>query len=84
MIEGFTELVENYLGPEFTRSLPFDLSKIYPDSSPQTPFLFILSPGSDPFMSISTFSRAKGINLQGVSLGQGQGAIAERLIKGNM
>jgi dynein heavy chain len=63
MIEGFSLLVENCLGPQFTRSLPFDLAKIYPDSAPQTPLLFILSPGSDPFVAVSNFSKAKGIPL---------------------
>lgn len=84
MIEGFNILVESYLGVQFTKSLPFDLSKIYPDSSPQTPLLFILSPGADPFVSVSNFSKAKEISLESVSLGQGQGIIAERLIKVNM
>jgi len=46
--------------------------------------LFILSPGSDPFISVSNFSKAKDINLESVSLGQGQGIIAERLIRANM
>lgn len=84
MVEGFNLFVESYLGFEFTRSLPFDLSKIYPDSSPQTPLLFILSPGVDPFVSVSNFSKVKEISLESVSLGQGQGVIAERLIKVNM
>jgi len=66
------------------RSLPFDLNKIYPDSSPQTPFLFILSPGADPFISVSNFSKVKETSLESVSLGQGQGAIAEKLIRVNM
>jgi len=43
-----------------------------------------LSPGSDPFISVSNFSKQKGIGLESVSLGQGQGAIAERLIKLNI
>lgn len=84
MIEGLNLLVENILGTEFTKSFPFDLSKIYPDSSPQTPFLFILSPGSDPFQSVSIFSKAKEIKLESVSLGQGQGIIAEKLIRANI
>jgi dynein heavy chain len=63
IIEGFTIFVEEYLGVEFVRSLPFDLNKIYPDSSPQTPFLFILSPGADPFISVSNFSKVKDTSL---------------------
>jgi dynein heavy chain len=63
MIEGFNLLVENTLGPQFTRALPFDLAKIYPDSSPQTPLLFILSPGVDPFLAVSTFSKSRSTPL---------------------
>ena len=59
MIEVFTEFVNKTLGSEFVKSLPFDLSKIYPDSTEQTPILFVLSPGSDPFISITNFAKIR-------------------------
>ena len=71
------------LSDEFVKSLPFDLSKIYPDSNEQTPILFVLSPGSDPFISITNFAKVKDISIDSISLGQGQGPIAERLILQN-
>lgn len=40
------------------QSLPFDLQKIYPDSNSTTPILFILSPGSDPFIAVSNYEKA--------------------------
>lgn len=40
------------------QSLPFDLQKIYPDSNSTTPILFILSPGSDPFIAVSNYAKA--------------------------
>lgn len=63
--------------------MPFDLSQIYPDSTVQTPLLFILSPGADPFISVTNYSRTKNISLESISLGQGQGPVAERLIRTN-
>lgn len=84
MIEGFTEYVKDTIGYDFVKALPFDLQKIYPDSTPQTPILFILSPGSDPFVAITNFAQSEGILLDSISLGQGQGPFAERLIYQNM
>ena len=65
------------------KSLTFDLSKIFPDSNSQTPILFVLSPGSDPLISVTNYAKQENINLDSVSLGQGQGPIAERIIKLN-
>lgn len=83
MIPAFQSLVEETLGAEFTRSLPFDLSKIFPDSNAITPLIFLLSPGSDPFVSLNSFSQEKKKEMFSISLGQGQGPIAERLISEN-
>lgn len=76
MIEALTIFVHEMLGEEFVKSLPFDLNKIYPDSNEQTPILFVLSPGSDPFISITNFAKAMDISIDSISLGQGQGPIA--------
>ena len=76
MIPAFQALVEETLGPEFIRSLPFDLSKIYPDSNAITPLIFLLSPGSDPFVSLNSFSQEKKKEMFSISLGQGQGPLA--------
>lgn len=83
MIPAFQQLVEETLGPDFSRSLPFDLSKIYPDSNPITPLIFLLSPGSDPFVSLTTFSQEIKKNMFSISLGQGQGPLAEKMIQEN-
>jgi len=77
-------LVKNSLGDDFARSLPFDLNNIFPDSNCKIPLLYILSAGSDPFVSISNFSKLKNKSLESISLGQGQGPIAERIIKQNI
>jgi dynein heavy chain len=52
------------------------LAKVYADSSSTSPLIFILSPGSDPFASLKTFSNTKKKNIKPISLGQGQGPVA--------
>ena len=58
-------------GKKFVEPPPFDLSKIYLDSTSVTPLIFILSPGSDPFASLNSFSEIKKKPIISISLGQG-------------
>lgn len=58
MIEHCSQFIKNSIGEEFIQPLPFDLQKIFPDSNAVTPILFILSPGSDPFIAISNFAKS--------------------------
>ena len=76
--------VQNYvveeLGEKFISPPAFDLAKIYADSSSTTPLIFILSPGSDPFASLNSFSTQKKKKISSISLGQGQGPLAQKMI----
>ncbi len=67
-------------GKKFVEPPPFDLSKIYTDSTYLTPLIFILSPGSDPFASLNSFAEKMGKTITSISLGQGQGPAAMRVI----
>ena len=69
------------MGPEFIDPPTFDLSLIYRDSSAFTPLIFVLSPGSDPFASLNSFANTMNKSIQPISLGQGQGPVAENMIK---
>lgn len=72
--------MQNYvvgeLGEKFISPPPFDLAKIYGDSTSTSPLIFILSPGSDPFASLSSFAATKKKQIKSISLGQGQGPVA--------
>ena len=76
--------VSDTLGAYFTESPPFDLEGAYGDSTADTPLIFILSPGADPTDYLLQLAEAKGKEGSGlriISLGQGQGPIAERAIE---
>lgn len=55
----------------------------YQDTSNITPLVFILSTGSDPFGSFQRFADEMGFRerIKSISLGQGQGPVAEKIIE---
>lgn len=48
------------------------------------PIVFVLSPGTDPMADLLAFAEDKRKQVEAVSLGQGQGPIAERFIAQGM
>jgi dynein heavy chain len=59
------------------------LAKCFKDSTPLTPLIFVLSPGSDPVADFKRFSVEMEMakRYDSISLGQGQGPKAEKIIK---
>ncbi|XP_041972117.1 dynein axonemal heavy chain 7 isoform X2 [Aricia agestis] len=83
MVPGVLKYVESHLGRELVEPPLFDLESSYSDSHCCIPLLFVLTPGSDPMGTLLKFADDQGFGssrLYSLSLGQGQGPIAVKLI----
>lgn len=71
------------MGRKFVIPPSFDLAKSYADSMCLVPLIFILSPGSDPMGALSNFAEEMDYTSRftSISLGQGQGPIAKKMIE---
>ncbi|KAJ8614220.1 hypothetical protein CTAYLR_001132 [Chrysophaeum taylorii] len=67
-------------GAKFVTPPPFDLQACFKESQRTTPLVFVLSPGSDPMAAILQAAAAETREVRSISLGQGQGPVAEKLI----
>ncbi|XP_016404673.1 dynein heavy chain 12, axonemal [Sinocyclocheilus rhinocerous] len=84
---AISKFVTDKLGKRFVEPPPFDLSKSYSDSNCTIPLVFVLSPGADPMASLLKFANDKsmgGSQFKSISLGQGQGPIAVKMIRSAM
>lgn len=82
LVTAISSYVRYTLGTGFTESKGISLASVFQDTSPITPLIFVLSTGSDPMSSLQKFARDKefATKLHSISLGQGQGAVAESLL----
>jgi len=80
LLFALTEYVRSQMGKMYTEAPPFDLQRALDDSAPATPIIFILSQGADPMNLLQTFANSHNKKLQTVSLGQGQGENAKKMI----
>ncbi|KAL5971244.1 Dynein heavy chain 7 axonemal [Taenia solium] len=84
VVPAVTNYVREKLGKKFVEPPQFDLAKSYEDSTSTAPLIFVLSPGADPTMALLRFAHDKGFGgtrFQSISLGQGQGPIAAKMIE---
>ena len=83
VLSAVQKFIVEYMGSKFTEPPSFNLASSYKDSSPSNPLIFILSPGVDPLIHLYKLAEEKGLTtdmIYSISLGQGQGPIAIRMI----
>ncbi|XP_071446254.1 dynein axonemal heavy chain 6 [Hetaerina americana] len=82
LVFAITEFVKENLGKAFIESPPIKLQAVYQDTSNVTPLIFVLTTGSDPFGSFQRFAQEMKFQdkIHTISLGQGQGPVAEKMI----
>lgn len=86
LMEAVQLFVTLYMGERFIRPPPFDLLTSFKDSTCTTPLIFILSQGADPYEDWRKFAETQQMSkkLFDISLGQGQGPRAERMVQEGM
>ncbi|TYZ58790.1 hypothetical protein PybrP1_001566 [[Pythium] brassicae (nom. inval.)] len=68
------------MGPRFTEAATDTVESVFHDMLPETPVLYLLSPGADPTEAIELFARKKRQSVQSISMGEGQEGVAARAI----
>ncbi|VDK35198.1 unnamed protein product [Taenia asiatica] len=81
-VTAVTAFVRIQLGHQFVETPSIDLPLVYADMDATTPLVFVLSAGSDPMAQLQRFARQMEYSerIHSVSLGQGQGPTAEKLL----
>ncbi|XP_061731227.1 dynein axonemal heavy chain 1 [Nerophis ophidion] len=83
LVQGVQDFVSAKLGQRFIEPQTSDLSVVFKESSPSSPLIFVLSPGTDPASDLYKFADAMHFSkkMSAISLGQGQGPLAEALMR---
>ncbi|XP_040015424.1 dynein heavy chain 1, axonemal [Xiphias gladius] len=82
LVQSLQDFVSAQLGQRFIEPQTSDLSLVFTESSPSTPLIFVLSPGTDPAADLYKFAEIMQFSkkMSAISLGQGQGPWAENMM----
>lgn len=81
--QSILKMIATEMGDEFSKLAPPSMEEIYNDTDRKTPCIFVLSAGADPTGMLLRFAKEMAFidRLHLISLGQGQGPRAEKLIE---
>lgn len=77
-------MVMDTMGDKYVQPPVLDYARIFAQSSPVMPMVFVLSPGADPQSDIQALGEQRGFTgtrFKFISLGQGQGPLAEHMME---
>ncbi|VEN36858.1 unnamed protein product [Callosobruchus maculatus] len=82
VINAMQDFLSAKLGKEFIEPQSSDLSAMFKESGPAVPLIFVLSTGTDPAAELYKFADRMKMSKRmfSISLGQGQGPRAEKMI----
>lgn len=86
VVQAIQAFVSEVMGVRFIEPPPFDLGACFRESDATTPLIFVLSAGADPMVDLLKLADEMKFakKFEKVSLGQGQGPKAERLLAEGM
>lgn len=80
---GMQRFISANLGQRFIEPPSLSLDVCFKDSTNLMPLVFVLSPGADPYENLMKLAETMRFTkkLSAISLGQGQGPLAERMMQ---
>ena len=81
---AITKYVIQLMGEQYVAPPVLDFKKVFAQSTPTVPVIFVLSPGADPASDIFKLANAVGMGgpkMKFMALGQGQGPVAQSMLE---